>query len=67
MMGRVYDFWLGERITPDMRYKKRHKRDGLCHQCSRKAVEGQSLCPSHRDLNNTHIRQTRETMKQKIR
>ena len=54
-MNARYDFWLGEKLTPDRRQKLRHKRDGLCHECPRVAAPNRSLCRLHREQNNQRI------------
>jgi hypothetical protein len=58
-MKATYDFWLGESVTPDVRYDRRHKRDGLCRQCPRKALDGHVLCARHNRENNERIARLR--------
>lgn len=36
-------------LPQDVRYKKRHMRDGLCTACSNKAFNGLMVCKKHRD------------------
>jgi hypothetical protein len=48
-MGAIYDFWLGVNMTDESRYQTRHRRDGLCHDCKRKALPGHSRCQKHFD------------------
>ncbi len=59
-MNNVYDFFFGESITPDCRYKLRHMRDGLCYNCARVAVPEQRLCERHRRENNARIQACRK-------
>jgi hypothetical protein len=54
-----HDFFLGENITPDARYDLRHKRDGLCRQCPRTAMDGHALCERHNRENNERIARLR--------
>jgi hypothetical protein len=53
---RQYDFWIGENMAGSTRHSKRHKRDGLCHDCSRKAIEGHTYCEQHRIAQNLRKR-----------
>ena len=49
-MGRIYDFWLGERVSDTQRFRLRHRRDGLCHDCKRNAVLS-GRCRAHYQIN----------------
>lgn len=43
-MNAIYDFFFGEPLHGATRYNRRHKRDGLCVDCKRKALPGRSRC-----------------------
>lgn len=43
----ICDFWLSEESDKRRRYEQRHKRDGLCLECKRKAWPGANYCWQH--------------------
>ena len=63
--GAIYDFWLGECIPRITRYHKRHKRDGLCYDCKRKALSGHARCAKHLAADAESNRKYYEAMKRK--
>jgi len=55
-------------ISRQRQYQLRHKRAGLCHDCSRPVVNGGLFCAVHRRERNLRNREwQRRTFKRKIR
>jgi hypothetical protein len=63
--GAIRDFWLGEPVAGTTRYHKRHKRDGLCYDCKRNTIDGQSRCARHQSQHAERCRKYAEAMKRK--
>jgi len=59
----IFDWWLGEQLDKRERYRKRHKRDGLCLDCKRKALPNRTRCQKHHDRDLETTRKYREAMK----
>ena len=62
--GYIFDAWFCESITDVARYRKRHQRDGLCHDCKCKAVQG-GRCAKHHQAHILLCKKYREAMKAK--
>ncbi len=63
-MGTTYDFLLGENVGDTQRYRLRHRRDGLCHDCKRRATDF-GRCVQHYELNKERSHAYYEAIKQK--
>jgi len=64
-MGTIYDFFLGQRLTDANRYQRRHRRDGLCWDCKRKALPDHVRCRVHHERMLEASRRYYEAMRQK--
>ena len=42
-------------LSSGSRYRKRHKKEGLCVRCTKKVMKGYVVCKYHRDMNRENI------------